>query len=77
MVSDTLRVEETVENRRFELWRGDERLGLLDIRPDGDGRVLAFTHTETDSRHRGQGFGAVLVRGALDAVRARDAAVLP
>jgi uncharacterized protein len=32
--------------------------------------VITFTHTEVDRAYEGQGVGSVLVRGALDAVRA-------
>src|ERR1017187_1240235 len=41
------------------------------------GDEIAFTHTETGDRFRGQGIGSYLVRSTLDAVRQRDLAVLP
>jgi predicted GNAT family acetyltransferase len=41
------------------------------------GGVIAFTHTQIDRRYEGQGLGGVLVRGALDAVKADGLAVLP
>jgi hypothetical protein len=59
----------------------------FEIRADGDlagfvlyhlrGHEIAFTHTETDDRFRGQGIGARLVQASLDQARARHLAVLP
>jgi len=54
-----------------------------------DGRVAGFTvyhlrggryyfvHTEVEAGHEGEGLGSVLVRGALDDVRARGETIVP
>lgn len=63
------------EGRRYLLRRDGEHVGLLDYRPrDG---ALVMHHTEIRPDARGQGLGAVLVRGALDDVRERGATVVP
>lgn len=41
-----------------------------------DTRVV-FSHTEVDDAFEGQGVGSALVRGALDAVRARGERAVP
>ena len=59
----------------------------LEIRADGelagfaqyhlkDG-VIAFTHTETDRRFRGQGIAGRLIQSGLDSAREQHLAVLP
>lgn len=68
-------VRENDAQQRFELWLGDERIGLAAYQ--GQGEVLRFVHTEIDDRYEGRGFGSQLVRGALDAVRDRGSQVLP
>ena len=39
--------------------------------------VIAFTHTEIDPAHGGEGLGKALVKAALDAARAEGLGVLP
>ena len=68
-------VRENVAEHRFELWVGDELAGKTMYR--GEGQTLPFTHTEIEPRFEGKGLGSVLIRGALDAVRARGGSVLP
>ena len=41
------------------------------------GRLVVFTHTETDPAFEGQGVASQLVRWALDDVRARGLRVVP
>lgn len=41
------------------------------------GRLVIFTHTETDPSFEGQGVASQLVRWALDDVRARGLRVVP
>ena len=53
---------------RYELHVDGSRRGVADYR-ERDGRVV-FTHTEVDVPLRGQGYSNVLVRVALDDVRA-------
>ncbi|MET0420589.1 MAG: GNAT family N-acetyltransferase [Acidimicrobiia bacterium] len=58
------------ERSRYELIVDGEVRGLVDLREMPDGRV-GFVHTEVDSALRGKGYSSVLVRRALDDVRAR------
>lgn len=67
-------VVEVAEESRFEARDGqasdDARvLGFAEYHRDG--RTVVFTHTVVDPEHEGRGVGGALVRGALDAVRAR------
>src|SRR4051812_943818 len=68
-------VRENAAEQRFEIWIGAEQAGLTVYQEHGD--TLRFVHTEIDDRFGGQGLGSVLIREALDTVRARGAQVLP
>jgi len=69
-------VRHAADQRRYELWDGDELVGVADYRPGADG-TLVFPHTEIAPDRRGRGLGDVLVRGALDDVRARGEVIVP
>ncbi|MDQ1645686.1 MAG: uncharacterized protein QOJ50_1870 [Cryptosporangiaceae bacterium] len=60
---------------RYEIQVDGERAGFTEYVLTGT--VIAFTHTQIERRYEGQGLGGVLVRGALDAVKADGLAVLP
>lgn len=61
---------------RYELVADDDtRVGLLDYREEAG--VVTMWHTEVDPGHGGQGYGGILVKGALDDVRARGLKVRP
>ena len=60
---------------RYELLIDGELAGVADYRLDEDRVVLP--HTEIDPRRRGQGLGAVLVKGALDDIRHAGRTVVP
>ncbi len=60
---------------RYELRLGDEVVGVVAYREDGD--VLDLTHTEIDPAHEGEGLGSTLARGVLDDVRRRGVTVRP
>ena len=60
---------------RHELRRGDDVLGL--IRYATESVVVVLIHTEVSEAVEGQGLGSVLVRGALDDVRAHGRSVVP
>jgi predicted GNAT family acetyltransferase len=60
---------------RYELLVDGDLAGIADYHVAGE-RVV-FPHTEIDPGRRGQGLGAVLVRGALDDVRAAGRTVVP
>ena len=54
---------------RYELRLGEDAVGVLEYRTDGDRVVLE--HTFVDPERRQRGMGARLARGALDDVRER------
>jgi uncharacterized protein len=60
---------------RYELVADGEVIGTADYVDDGE-RVV-FPHTVIRTDLRGQGFGAVLVRAALDDVRQKGRSVVP
>jgi predicted GNAT family acetyltransferase len=60
---------------RYELWVDGELAGIADFHVDGDTVVLP--HTEIDPGRRGQGLGAILVKGALDDIRHAGRTVVP
>ena len=71
------RVGHSPELSRYELLAGDggQLLGFVDYLPAGASVIVS--HTEVDEGHEGQGLGAELVRGALDAIRASGKTVIP
>ena len=71
------RVVHSPELSRYELLAGDggQLLGFVDYLPAGGSVIVS--HTEVDEGHEGQGLGAELVRGALDAIRASGKTVIP
>ena len=75
MTTERLEVADNPDQSRFELRDGDAVLGWVDYRPAG--ASLIFAHTEVDPAHAGEGLGSVLVRGALEQVRADGRTVIP
>ena len=71
----TTSVRDNAEASRYELVLDGRVVGIADYRRTGDRVVLP--HTQIDDDRRGQGLGAVLVRGVLDDVRAQGATVVP
>ena len=71
------RVVHAPELSRYELLAGDggQLLGFADVLPAGASVIVA--HTEIAGGHEGQGLGAELVRGMLDAIRASGKTVIP
>ena len=71
------RVVHAPELGRYELLAGDggQLLGFVDYLPAGASVIVS--HTEIDESREGQGLGAELVRGALDAIRASGRTVIP
>ena len=72
-----LTIDHDEDARRFHLLREDQAVGFLAYRPvgrPGDELVDVYT-TQISPALRGQGLGEVLVRGALDDLRARGASV--
>jgi uncharacterized protein len=70
-----MEVRRNEERSRYELLEDGAVVGVADYRDDGE--VVVMPHTEIDGRRRGQGLGAVLVQGALDDLREKDATVVP
>ena len=60
---------------RYELVIDGDVVGFADYHEQGD-RVV-FPHTVITPSRRGQGLGAILVRGALDDVRPSGRTVVP
>ena len=65
-------VRKDEDRSRYELLLDGEVVGVADYRDTGDD--LVFPHTEIDLAHRGKGLGEILVREAMDDVRAQIAA---
>lgn len=63
------------DDHRYELWDGDERVGVAVFHDRGPRRV--FVHTEIAEGHEGEGFGGELVRGALDDTRDAGRPIVP
>ncbi|MEP6853591.1 MAG: GNAT family N-acetyltransferase [bacterium] len=66
---------ENPDEQRYELRVDGELIGLADYY-DRDG-VRVIPHTEVRPSREGQGLGAVLVRCALDDIRAKGMSVGP
>lgn len=75
MMASEPQVIDVPDAHRYELLLDDTRVGLLRY-SDRDG-VRNLTHTQVDSAHQGKGLAAVLVRGALDDIRAQGLTAQP
>ncbi len=67
------------EGHRYLLRRDGEHIGVIDYRivPGRDAETFEFHHTEVPPRLRGAGLAGVLVRRALDDMRAMNRRVVP
>jgi predicted GNAT family acetyltransferase len=61
---------------RYELRDDGRLLGFTEYEPRGDG-VLEFPHTVISESQRGAGYGSMLVRAALEDVRAKGLHIVP
>src|SRR3546814_19897789 len=68
-------VRDVAERSRYELLVDGEVAGFAEYRSEGE--HVVFPHTVIDPQRRGQGLGAILVKGALDAVRPSGHKVVP
>ena len=68
-------VRNNPEASRFELLVDDEVIGIADYVIEGD--TIVFPHTEITPSQRGKGYGAILVRYALDDARRSGKSVVP
>ena len=70
-----LELADNPDKARFEILADGELAGFAQYHLEGD--EIAFTHSQTDDRFRGQGIAGLLVQSSLDAARERQLAVLP
>ncbi|MCY4728096.1 GNAT family N-acetyltransferase [Nocardioides sp. STR2] len=63
------------ERHRYELRSGDQLVGTIVYRLNGD--VIRLIHTEVPEAFSGQGHASTLARSALDDARARGLRVKP
>jgi predicted GNAT family acetyltransferase len=63
------------DRSRYELVVDDEVLAVAEYRDDGD-RVVMH-HTYTAPQHRGNGYAAMVVQGALDDLRTQGKTIVP
>ncbi len=63
------------ELHRYEINLDGEKVGHADYKVDGD--VLVFDHTEVDLAHQGKNLAGILMRHALEDVRARGLKMRP
>ncbi len=68
-------VRRNAERSRYELVRDGAVVAIADFIERGD--VVVFPHTEVLPELRGRGLGAILVRRALDDVRAAGRRIVP
>jgi len=68
-----IEVRHNTKARRYEIWRQGEKVGYVDYRERGEKTL--FTHTEVDTKFRGEGLAEKLVTGALDDIRRRGRTV--
>jgi len=68
-------VRDVPDQHRFEIWVGDVLAGFTVYRPQPD--RYTFVHTEIDPAFGGRGLASILIKAALDEMRARGIAVLP
>ena len=68
-------VRRNTERSRYELVRDGAVIGIAEF-VERDDRVV-FPHTEITPSLRGRGFGAILVRRALDDVRRSGKRIVP
>ena len=74
-MTDGRSVVDNPSRNRFELREGERVLGWVAYLPAG--ASVIFAHTEIAEEHEGQGLGSVVVREALDQVRAGGKTVIP
>ncbi len=70
-----LAVTDNPAKSRYELRNDGHLLGFTEYDERADG-VLVFPHTIITEPKRGAGYGATLVQGALDAVRAKGRTIV-
>ena len=61
--------------QRYEILLDGQKVGHADYKVDGD--VLVFDHTEVDPAQQGKNLAGILMRQALEDVRARGLKMRP
>jgi predicted GNAT family acetyltransferase len=74
--TNNVTVSDNPEELRYELRVDGALVGEIRYRRSDEETVL-LVHTDVDPSREGEGLGAVLVRGALDDIRARGQRVVP
>ncbi len=75
-VTAAVRIEDNTAHNRFDLFVGEELVGILGYRDADDGSI-AFMHTVVKEDFSDRGWAAVLVRGALNTARDRQWRIVP
>ncbi|MES2188145.1 MAG: GNAT family N-acetyltransferase [Pseudomonadota bacterium] len=70
-----LQLHHDTSRHRYEARAGEDTLGYVEYRTEGD--AIVFTHTVVQPEAEGQGVGGFLARGVLDAARAANRQVVP
>jgi predicted GNAT family acetyltransferase len=68
-------VRDNPERNRYELFVDGRLLGIAEYRRTGD--VMVLPHTVIQAPERGNGWGEVLVRAALDDIRRQGYRIVP
>lgn len=75
-ITAAVRIEDNSAHNRFDLFLGDELVGILGYR-DADDGAIAFMHTVVKEDFGDRGWAGVLVRGALNTARDRQWRIVP
>ena len=77
MDTTALVVRDNEQQLRYELTRDGKVLGFIQYRREPERSRVVLVHTDIDPAYEGQGLGSVLVKGALDDLRARGVRAVP
>lgn len=71
MTEPTPNVVHNADAHRFEIFLGEERVGLADYQRTlgANGAEVHFVHTEVSPQHQGKNLAAILTREALAQIR--------
>ena len=75
MSSPEQRVVNNADQRQYELWLDDQRIGLADYSINDD--VITIPHVETAPTHRGRGYAAALLDGVVADARQHNLQIRP
>lgn len=75
-VASSVRIEDNAAYGRFDLFVGDDLVGILGYR-EADNEAVAFMHTVVKEEFGDRGWAGVLVRGALNTARDRGWRIVP